>query len=58
MRCLLVLNIMTVNPKHQHKGVGTMLMEWGTRQADELNALVSLDRIDHSSWSHDKLTEP
>jgi hypothetical protein len=37
-----VLSIMTVNPKHQYRGAGTLMMEWGTKLADELGALVSL----------------
>jgi hypothetical protein len=32
---------MTVHPKHQYRGAGTLMMKWGTDLADELNALVS-----------------
>jgi predicted N-acetyltransferase YhbS len=31
---------MAVRPTYQYKGVGTMLMEWGMRVADEMKALV------------------
>lgn len=34
------LNIMTVAPKHQHKGAGTLLLKWGTAIADKIGAAV------------------
>ena len=35
------LDLMCVDPAHQYRGIGTMLMEWGTDVADRLNVEVS-----------------
>lgn len=37
---LICLNIMTVAPKHQYRGAGSLMMKWGTELADSLNATV------------------
>lgn len=36
-----VLSIMTVHPKHQYRGAGSMMMKWGMDLADKINGLVS-----------------
>ncbi|KAI6882387.1 hypothetical protein KC318_g16340 [Hortaea werneckii] len=33
---LVSLDILTIDPKHQRKGIGNALVQWGTRRADEL----------------------
>ena len=33
---LVSLDILTIDPKHQRKGIGNALVQWGTRKADEL----------------------
>ncbi|KAF2649419.1 hypothetical protein K491DRAFT_698110 [Lophiostoma macrostomum CBS 122681] len=40
---IVVLSIMAVHPKHQHRGVGTMLMKKGMHMADEMKALSVVD---------------
>ncbi|KAF1935603.1 hypothetical protein EJ02DRAFT_484223 [Clathrospora elynae] len=35
---LVCLNIMTVAPKHQYRGAGTMMMQWGNELADSIGA--------------------
>lgn len=33
---------MTVAPKHQYRGAGTLMMQWGTQLADSIGAAVSV----------------
>jgi GNAT superfamily N-acetyltransferase len=40
---------MTVHPKHQYRGAGTMMMKWGTDLADEIGAVVCLTESTRSS---------
>ena len=35
------LDLMCVDPAHQYRDIGTMLMEWGIDVADKLNVEVS-----------------
>ena len=37
---MIALDILAVDPKHQFRGAGRMLVDWGTRRADELNVEV------------------
>ena len=39
-----VLDILTVDPKHQRRGAGRMLVEWGVKMADEMGAEVATYR--------------
>ena len=34
------LDLLTVDPKHQSRGAGTMLLKWGTELGDRLGAEV------------------
>ena len=36
------LDLLTVDPKHQSRGAGTMLLKWGTELGDRIGAEVSL----------------
>jgi GNAT superfamily N-acetyltransferase len=37
---ILALDFLTVDPKHQRRGAGRMLVQWGTKKADELGFTV------------------
>ena len=41
-----VLGILTTDPKHQHRGAGAMLVQWGCDVADELGLECYLEASD------------
>ena len=41
------LDILTVDPKHQRRGVGTKLVKWGTDLADQMGVEASISRSVH-----------
>ncbi|ORX96237.1 hypothetical protein BCR34DRAFT_438243, partial [Clohesyomyces aquaticus] len=51
---ILALNIMTVAPKHQHKGVGTLLQKWGTDLADKIGAACVVEATNEGRWLYEK----
>lgn len=52
--CGTVLSIMIVHPKYQYRGAGTKMMEWGTRLADEINALSVIEATLAGRWLYEK----
>ena len=38
---IIALDILAVDPKHHFRGAGRMLVDWGTKKADEMNVEVS-----------------
>ena len=34
------LDILAVDPKHHYRGAGRMLVQWGTKKADEMDVEV------------------
>lgn len=39
----LALDLLTVDPMHQRRGVGHMLVKWGTKLADELGFIAVVE---------------
>ena len=42
----LVLSICFVHPEHRRRGVGTLLVEWGIKKADEVNVECFVESTD------------
>ena len=45
LRSSAALDILTIDPKHQRRGAGAKLVEWGVQLADEMGVEVTI----HSS---------
>ena len=46
---------MTVAPKHQYRGAGTLLCKWGTELADRIGVDVSLTVARQKIWNANKV---
>ncbi|PQE19635.1 gnat family protein [Rutstroemia sp. NJR-2017a WRK4] len=44
---LVSLDLLTVDPKHQRRGAGRMLVQWGTKKADELGFTAVVEASDY-----------
>ncbi|MCJ1233238.1 hypothetical protein MMC14_001193 [Varicellaria rhodocarpa] len=44
---LLALDILAVDPKHHFRGAGRMLVDWGTKKADEMNVEAVVETSVH-----------
>ncbi|KAH7396206.1 hypothetical protein BKA66DRAFT_606098 [Pyrenochaeta sp. MPI-SDFR-AT-0127] len=51
---LICLNIMTVAPKHQYRGAGTLMMQWGTKLADSIGAACIVESTVEGRWLYEK----
>ncbi|KAF2465156.1 uncharacterized protein BDR25DRAFT_318645 [Lindgomyces ingoldianus] len=51
---IIALNIMTVAPKHQYQGVGTLLQKWGTDLADKIGATCIVEATVEGRWLYEK----
>jgi hypothetical protein len=41
----IALDILCVDPKHHYRGAGRILVDWGTKKADEMGTVVSLRSV-------------
>ena len=44
LRSSAALDILTIDPKHQRRGAGAKLVEWGVQLADEMGVEVTIHR--------------
>lgn len=44
--CLVVLNMCFVHPDHRRRGAASLLVEWGTKKADEMGVEAFIESTD------------
>jgi len=49
-----VLDVLSTHPTHQHRGAGTILMEWGTAIADEMKVEAFIEGTIHAKHLYEK----
>jgi GNAT superfamily N-acetyltransferase len=48
------LHSITVHPSHRHRGVGRMLIRWGTTKADELGIETAISSLDSARGAYER----